>query len=226
MKCTIASLTSSSSCIAACSALLLSSAAALAVPQTVTSVDTPHCDPLLPLTVVDELGLAPIFPPDERIDAFASPTTLSACPTMDDPNTPNALIRMVNLTTTSFFNVHYVADPAAAGAAGTTISNEDGLVNGGQAFRIDTVGVNTPLVSESMLPAGIFQPGEFWTFIIQDYVNGAGLSPAAFLSIGVGSASPGGPSSGSIIALVVPEPGSLALAAPAALVLTRRRRHA
>jgi hypothetical protein len=121
--------------------------------------------------------------------------------------------------------VHYVADPDTTGVGGTTISNEDGLVNLGQAFRIDTVGINTPLVNESMLANGVFQPGEFWTFIIQDYQNAAGLGPANFNSIGVGAASPGGPSSGSIIAHIIPEPGALGLVTPAVLVAARRRRH-
>jgi hypothetical protein len=213
------------SLLGACAAMSFATSA-LAVPQFVQSTETPSCDPLMNLTLVDELGLPNVFPFGERIDATASPTQLSACPTMDDPALPNALVRITNLNPFTFFNVHYVADPAAAGAAGTSISNEDGLVNAGQAFRIDQVGINRPLVSESMAPAGLFQPGETWTFIIQDYQNGLNLNPAAYTSIGVGAASAGPPSSGSIIALVVPEPGTLSLLGLAGVGLLARRRTA
>ena len=205
-----------------CAALLAFAGVAHAVPQTVQSLETPDCDPLMNLTLVDELGLPAVFPAGERIDAFATQTTISACPPMDSPNLPNALIRMTNLNPFSFTDVHYVADPAALGAAGTTISNFDGLVNAGQAFRIDNVGVNKPLLSESINPNLLFEPGEVWRFIIDDYVNTAGFGPDAFFSIGVGAASPGGPSSGSIIALI-PEPASLGLAALVVPALLRRR---
>src|SRR5688572_5303768 len=168
-----------------CAALLAWAGVAQAVPQTVQSLETPDCDPLMNLTLVDELGLPAVFPAGERIDAFATQTTISACPPMDSPNLPNALIRMTNLNPFSFTDVHYVADPAALGAAGTTISNFDGLVNAGQAFRIDTIGVNRPLVNESMISNGVFQPGETWTFVVQDYQNGLNINPAAFFSIGV-----------------------------------------
>ena len=170
-----------------CTALLTSAGVTHAVPQTVQSLETPDCDPLMNLTLVDELGLPAVFPAGRRIDAFATQTTISACPPMDSPNLPNALIRMTNLNPFSFTDVHYVADPAALGAAGTTISNFDGLVNAGQAFRIDTIGVNRPLVNESMISNGVFQPGETWTFVIQDYQNGLGIGPAQFVSIGVGT---------------------------------------
>jgi MYXO-CTERM domain-containing protein len=206
-------------------ALLAIAGTARAVPQFVQSVDTPHCDVQMPLSFVDELGLQAVFPAGERIQAFASPTTLSACPSHDSPNIPNVVVTMINLNPFTFTDVHYVADPAAAGAAGTTIGNEDGLVNAGQSFRIDNLGVNKPLVGESMGLNNNFEPGEVWRFVIDDYQNGLGLPASAFASIGVGAASPGGPSSGSIIA-IVPEPASLGLAALAAPALLRRRRRA
>jgi hypothetical protein len=211
------------SACAAVGALLAWSSAAQAVPQFVQSVDTPHCDVQMPLTLVDELGLPNVFPVGERINAFAAQTNLSACPSHDNPTIPNVLVTMINLNTITFSDVHYVADPANAAVPGTTIGNEDGLVNAGQAFRIDKIGLNTPLVGESMGQNGLFEPGEAWRFIIDDYQNGLGLPPDAFLSIGVGAASPGGPSTGSIIALI-PEPASLGLAALAVPALARRRR--
>jgi hypothetical protein len=182
-----AGLTSSLASIAAAALLLLPPTIASAVLTVVTSQETPSCDVLQNLTLVDELGLAPIFPANELIDASATQTTLSACPATDNPNLPNALIRMRNLTPTPWFDLHYVADPNIAGIAGTTISNEDGLVNLGQAFRIDTIGVNKPLINESINPNGLFEPGEFWTFVIDDYQNSGAIGPAQFTSIGVGS---------------------------------------
>ena len=219
--------TITSVCAAAAGALLAWSSAAQAVPQFVQSVDTPHCDVQMPLTLVDELGLPNVFPVGERINAFAAQTNLSACPSHDNPTIPNVLVTMINLNPFTFFDVHYVADPPAGGALGTTIGNEDGLVNAGQSFRIDNVGINQPLVGESMGLNNNFEPNEVWRFVIDDYQNALGLPASAFSSIGVGSASPGGPSSGSIIA-IVPEPASLGLVGMVGigLGLRRRARHA
>jgi hypothetical protein len=208
---------------AACATLLVSAGVLHAVPQTVQSLDTPHCDVLQNLTLVDELGLAPVFPPDEMILATSTFTQQAACPSHEDPAILNALVNMTNLTNNAFTDVFYVGDPSNAALPGTTIGNEDGLVNAGQAFRIDRLGVNRPLVFESSVPDGIFTPGETWRFIIDDYRNGLGLPAHNFLSIGVGAASPGPPSSGSIIALI-PEPSSLALTGAAGALFLRRRR--
>ena len=209
---------------AAVAAVLAGATVAQAVPQVVQSQDTPHCDVLMPLTFVDELGRPNVFPAGERIDSSSFPTQFSACPSHDDPTVPNVLVTITNLNTFTFFDLHYVADPPnAIGLAGTTIANEDGLVNGGQAFRIDNVGVNRPLLGESINPNGLFEPGELWRFVIDDYVNTGGIPAHAFFSIGVGAASPGGPSSGSIIALI-PEPASLGLAVLALPALLGRRR--
>ena len=70
--------------------------------------------------------------------------------------------------------------------------------------------MNKPLVFESMNVDEVFEAGETWDFIIQDFVNDLGGPPAPFDSIGIASLSTGfPPSTGSIIA--VPEPSSLAL---------------
>jgi MYXO-CTERM domain-containing protein len=218
------------STVRACATTTLASAALLAlpamsdaVPQVVQSQDTPHCDVLMPLSLVDELGHPSVFPFGERIDAVSTFTQQAACPSHDNPNIPNVVVQMTNLNPFTFFDLHYVADPNTPGAIGTSISNEDGLVNAGQAFRIDRVGLNQPLLGESILNDGLFQPGETWRFIIDDYVNTAGIPAHAFLSIGVGSASGGPPSSGSIIALI-PEPASMGVLALALPALVRRRR--
>lgn len=201
--------------------VVLSAGPLMAVPTIVFHNDTPECDPLFIPELVDELGFAPPFPLDERLDAVATFTQQPACPMMDDPSKPNALVTMTNLTVPprAFTDVWYVKDRE------TMISNPDGVagmpgVAPEQAFKIDFVGVNHPLVAESFAMDGIWAPGESWTFIIQDYMNLLGLSPALYDSIGVPSTiSP--PSSGSIIA--VPEP-SMGLLAFAGLPLLRRRR--
>jgi len=132
-------------------------------------------------------------------------------------------IRIQNFTGQDWVNgVWYVADPE------TSLSNWDEYV--GQmgfspwlAFKIDSIGKNTPLVYESMIADNIFQAGEVWEFVIQEYVNTLGAPPWAFDSLGIAGASAGWPpSSGSIIA--VPEPSSMVLLTLGALALLWRRR--
>lgn len=214
-----------STLLAGTTALVLPISLASAVPTNVTAFDTPHCDPLIPMNFVHELGDAPVFPTNERIFSSSITTPQVACPSHDNPTIPNTEVRIVNFSGLFWTDLHYVADPAAGGIPGTTISNEDGIVNGGQAFRIDTVGVNTPLILESMTANGIFEPLETWVFIIDDYMHATGAPATPFDSIGVGAFSGGLPSTGSIIATEVPEPASLAtLVLIGAGFLIRRRR--
>jgi hypothetical protein len=88
------------------------------------------------------------------------------------------------------------------------------------------VGVNRPLIDEDDTVDGIFQAGETWKFIIQDFANGLGGSATPFNSIGIAGTSWGLPSTGSII--VIPEPSTLALCWLAggigALAVWRRRK--
>ena len=191
----------------------------LAVPTLVVHADVPNCDPLFVPHEVHELGIAPAFTPfpTELISAADTFTDLSACPASDDPLAPNALVVITNMTPIAWKDLWYVADIPLDGAAGTIISNFDGFVDAagpafdpGEAFKIDAVGVNVPLVFESIAFDGIFAPGETWHFIIDDYFNFAGLPASLLDSIGVASASAGGPpSSGSIIAVPVPEPAGV-----------------
>jgi hypothetical protein len=208
--------------------LLSAAPAAQAVPTTVTHDDTAGCDVLSVPRAVHELGEAPAFAnfPTELISAVATFITTPACAATDEAD-PNALVVITNLTGLSWSDLWYVGDPPnATGGGGTSFTNVDGVVNGGLAFKIDTAGLNTPLVFESIAADGIFAPGEIWHFIIQDYGNAAALAADALDSIGVGSASAGGPpSSGSIIAIRhVPEP-LLGLVGYALAVATLRRRN-
>lgn len=208
--------------LASCAAiLLLLPNVSWALPTHVIHEDVPTCDTLFVPDNVHELGIAPTFSafPDELIEAESTTTDQVACP-LDDPNTPNALVAMTNLTPTSWGDVWYVADVFnASTGSGTLISNFDGFAYdasasfpSGQAFKIDAIGANRPLVFESIAFDGIFEPGETWHFIIDDYRNFAGLVASLFNSVGVGGASVGGPpSSGSIIAVAIPEPATFVL---------------
>ncbi len=219
--------------------VLFAATAAMAYPTQVIYDDGPQ-DTLFVPEFVHELGMAPMFDafPDELIDAFDQPVDITVCfdtapdNIPDDPDVPNAMIRMVNLTGIDWKEVWYVADED------TYHSNYDGWVGDlftpvmGTAFRIDRLandplGVHHPLFAESMTPDGIFEAGEMWEFVIQDYSNALGIPASALGSIGVPS--PSGiagftDSSGSIIAVPVPEPTTITLIGMGALALIRKRR--
>jgi hypothetical protein len=175
-------------------------------------------DPLYVPTLVDELGInypgaAPLFPQNELIISSDKYTDITSCflDPGDSPNILNALVTITNLTGTAWDSLWYVADgPSGTGAPETSLTNYDGWINGGYAFKIDSVGNNKPLIFESITPDNIFEINETWAFIIQDYQNSMGLLPSALGSLGVGSFSVGDQmSSGSIIA--VPVPGAMLL---------------
>ena len=189
----------------------------------VYSIDGPQ-DPLFVEWYYHELGNNPPFPIDEWIDSCWIETTLTSCwDGSDDPLITNVLVSITNRTNIFWWDLHYVADPE------TTISNFDGWIgnvgmgDAEEAFRIDYPGINIPLVSESMTADEIFEPGETWEFILQDFAN-PHYFPAAFDSLGIAGASCGyPPSTGSIIALV-PSPGAFALLVLGGLMGRRRRR--
>lgn len=195
---------------------------ALAFPVTTVFVDIPGaCDPLAGPLHTDELGHMPPFPTDEWIDSVTTLTSTPACPASDDPGVPNTLVRITNLTGRSFTDLWYVGEPNF-----TFFSNVDGTINTAIAFKIDMAGVNRPLLSESILTNGIFEPGETWDFIVQDFGNAAGLPADGFDSLGVPSSLGGAfVSTASIVANPVPTPGAIAILLGAGgAVSTRRRR--
>jgi len=200
--------------------LLFMTTPALAVPMIVNSQDTPSQDVLVtdPNLQVHELGNQLPFPDEEWITSSSQVwEDEPPCPgdKDGDPSTVDMEVTITNMTGRAWPWLYYVADPE------TTLTNDDGLVNGQLAFHIDARGLNTPLVFESMFNDGWFVPGETWKFVIQDYKNTLNLPAHLFGSIGVGSGSGGDTvSSGSII----PEPTTLTLLVMGGLALLRRRR--
>ena len=181
---------------------------------------------------LDELGTSTAFPEDERIELIQyQETSVTACSQDpgDDPDIPNMLVTIRNLTNTTWEQVWYVADP------GVWVSNYDGWIgnifNYGDhehGFLIDNSGFNRPLVFESFIMDNKFQPNETWRFILQDYSAPPSYPPPAFGSVGItsnsGSIPPGTDfSTGSLIALV-PEPATMAVLSIGGLVMLRRRK--
>jgi hypothetical protein len=201
---------------------LLFSLQASAIPMAVTVVTQGACDPLVVPSAVEELGSG--FPVGEAIGTTAGVDTNNfvVCAGTDDSSGVDVVVGIENLTGIAFSSVWYVANPE------TSFTNADGTVNGGLALRIDHDGVNTPLLSASCFGCSttdtILSPGEGWAFIIKNYSNTLGLSADAIMTPGVPDAS-GGPSSGSIIAIPVPEPTSTVLVSLGLLGLAGRRRN-
>ncbi|MCK4871526.1 MAG: hypothetical protein KAS72_02260 [Phycisphaerales bacterium] len=196
---------------------------ALAEPVDPYYIDGPQ-DPLfLAQDFWHELGNG--FPPEELIESIEWPTDETSCfDGSDDPYVPNMIVEMINLTPTFWWDLHYVADPE------TSLTNFDGWIgnfglnDAEEAFRIDYQTINRPLVFESMTANEIFEPGEIWWFIIQDYGNAMGGPASDFSSVGIASMSTGWPpSTGSIIAREVPVPATLPLLGLAGLLMSRRR---
>jgi hypothetical protein len=218
--------------------MLFASTTVFAYPTQVSYNDGPQ-DPLAIPVEVHELGTAPTFDsyPDEKIFADSSFDDITVCfdtsPTNipDDPLVPNAIVRIINLTGIAWQELWYVADEE------TYHSNYDGwatdnAISLGTAFRIDRLandpgGVHHPLISETLTPDGIFEVGEGWEFVIQDYTNTLGFAASALGSIGLPSVDLVGISdlsSGSIIAVPVPEPVTIGLLSLGALILRHRKR--
>ena len=202
--------------------------AAVAFPVSGSYFDGPDCDNHGPLTFFDELGNNPVlFPIDELVDIQATFTDITVCPPTES-GLPDALIIMTNTTGRDLENLFYVADPKTniTNVDGFAISATDASGIATQAFRIDQQGLHRALIAETILADGIFQAGETWEFVLQDYTNTDGIGPGAFGSLDfAGSSAADVLSSGSIL-VAVPAPGAAALAGLAGLAALRRRRTA
>lgn len=198
-----------------CIVILVASMAAQAEPVEVWSENGPQ-DPLSVNGWVHELGSSESFPADELIvsEVLWPDSTPPPCPDNYQGGL-NIRVDIINVTNKDWSELWYVADPE------TTLTNHDGWINGQLAFKIDSVGLNRPLILEDKTVNGIFEPLETWRFVIQDYVNSLSLRAAFFGSIGIPS---GGDmvSSGSIIA--IPEPTTIVLLGLGSLALLRRRK--
>ena len=218
--------------------VLFTSTTAFAYPTQVVYNDGPQ-DPLFVPVDVHELGTGSTFAdyPDEYIFASDEPFDIQVCfdtspdNIPDDPAVPNAVVRIFNNTGIAWKELWYVADEE------TYHSNYDGWVGEtsalmGTAFRIDSKlndpgGVHAPLIGETMTPDDIFEVGEGWEFVIQDYSNTLGLPASALGSIGVPSLDLVGIndfSSGSIIAIPVPEPATMTLLGLGGFLFRRKRK--
>ncbi len=202
-------------------------AAATANPVDGRYFDLSSCDNHGMRFATEELGTGPLFPTDERIVAASTFTSMSACVESDDPNIPNRVVQIINTTPTAWRELFYVGD------AQTLFSNVDGIASTDEApppnslatfaFKIDSQGDNRPLFFESMNPDGIFEVGEAWLFIVQDYSNSLGADPANFGSLDFSGGSLNSSSAASIVQFI-PSPGSSALLALAGIGALRRRR--
>ena len=209
------------------SALTLAAGAA-ADPIDGIYVDVPGCDDHGSRFAAEEIGRRPVFGLDDAVDTMTTIPIddVAACAATNDPGIDNVVVLMTNLTGRALDNLWYVGD------VGTSFTNADGVAEGagspgqpGLAFRIDDVGVNRPLLLETMTSDGIFEPGETWSFIVQDYQSPLGLPADSFLSIGLaGDSSAIVQSSSASIVRMVPTPGSASLIALGGLAAARRRR--
>ncbi|MDP2326175.1 MAG: hypothetical protein Q8N51_19400 [Gammaproteobacteria bacterium] len=202
--------------------MLLFATGADAVPIVAPYVELPPCD-AHNITLMDELGNPPVvpfggpgpFPFDEAIASESLIQNQFGCIANPEISGPDFLVHIRNLTATSWTDLFFVAD------TGNYFNNHDGTILGGLAMRIDAVGVNTPLISESITVNGIFEPGEDWLFLVLDWTGPA--PPSIFDSIGVGAGSGGfPPSTASIVANPIPLPSALVLLVSAFGLLRRR----
>lgn len=222
--------------------VVIAAAAATADARPITHVsDSTTCDGGTPLAN-HELGNpaavgAVGFPADEAIRSASTFTQQSACTSVpDNPEIPNRVVSITNLTAIAWTDLWFVADEGNSFSnvdlviADTTPDAAPGSPNVfTPAFRIDNIGVNTPLISESIAADLVFAPGETWLFIVQDWAP-PGLDPAAMGSLGFAGRSPDPGSNASVIALAGPTvaaPATWAVlgVALAGLAGMRRRRH-
>jgi hypothetical protein len=208
---------------------LSAAVAANANPVAGQFVNDSRGDAIDDLQLTREIGDAQLFPIGDAI-IYHDHRATSPVGVPDDGIANDWTVHMTNMSSQSFTNLFFVADFGAA------IGNADGIVIdtigapgiGTDAFRIDAIGINANLLSESIAPDGIFQPGEEWEFAVTNFNTGANSFPPALVSPGVFSGSSPmqtfGGTNASILGVTVPEPSTLSIFAVMALTSLRRRR--
>lgn len=169
--------------------------------------------------LVHELGIG--FPEGQELSATVVPWQGHVPCENEYAGTGAVQVRITNLSGFDWPEVYYVCDDMSS------CTNLDEMVGNtladiAPAFKIDDYGENTPLVSENVNNDGIFQNGESWEFVIQDYLNAWSGSAANLNSQGIVSVSSGPSSTGSIL-VRVPEPAALGLLALMIGATLRRR---
>jgi hypothetical protein len=128
------------------------------------------CDDHTPLpTLTHELGLGPAFPIDERISRSTTTDTSATTSFCTDGGGPMAdiIVTITNLGTKHWTDLFYVLDDDRTFGIGNPDGSITSSTSASLAFKIDNVGVNRNLFSESMNADLIFEPGETWRFMIE-----------------------------------------------------------
>ena len=212
--------------VAAAASILGPIGAAWAVPGVHPYVEDPKCDAHR-IALGRELGHPPSgpygstgpFPDPEAIASNSTTAEMTVCTTSpSDPTVFDYKVTIKNPTAKSWTDPFFVAD------ASNSFSNVDGTIDDGLAMKIDMIGVNTPPIAKSGGVIGrVFEPGEEWVFLVQDWVDFTtpGAAPHLYNSIGVAIGSPAPPSNASIVAgaITAAEPGVAGMAVLALAVM-------
>ena len=171
-----------------------------------------QCDDPPQILLTEELGdvASAVFPfsGDDSIRVAisqANPNLAPAC-VSDNGMQDDWIISITNAGQTTFRDLHFVSDESVS------LSNADQRPAGGEgndAFRIDSIGINANLLSESIAADELFSPGESWDFVVWDF-NVAGQPDQPVLGSG-GIGQPDPSSNASIVGIPVPEPSGLSL---------------
>jgi hypothetical protein len=218
-------------------AALVAVPAARAVPVNGLYLEDARCDALPNQTLSHELGVSPPFPANESIIQFTSTPAQTTVCVPNDGLANDWIVSIQNTSGLAWRDRYFECKQGAtAGNADGTVVDLVGAPNvPTDAFKIDgtvTLGLNNNLLTETINPNEIFEPGEIWRFNVSNFMAigpaGGFLSPN-FATPGVFAGSWPVDSVGnnaSILAIPVPEPTTVGamIVATAALLMRRPRR--